>query len=65
MRCLSCNTIMNDFEATRKGVNTNDYMDLCDRCFGYIEDEVDVIEREDLDTEDGMSLDLDVDNDEY
>ena len=65
MRCLSCNTIMNDFEATRKGVNTNDYIDLCDRCFGYIEDEVDVIEREDLDTEDGMSLDLDVDNDEY
>ncbi len=40
MRCLSCNRRLNDKEATRKYSNSGEYIDLCDRCFGYIADDV-------------------------
>lgn len=40
MRCLSCNCQLNDHEATRKYASTGTFIDLCDRCFGYIEDDV-------------------------
>ena len=33
MRCLSCNTILTDFEATRRYDNTYEYIDLCNSCF--------------------------------
>lgn len=32
MRCLSCNVWLTDFESTRKSVETNDYLDLCNKC---------------------------------
>lgn len=32
MRCLSCNTALNDREATRKSSVTGQYIDLCDDC---------------------------------
>jgi hypothetical protein len=48
MRCLSCNCVLTDFEATRKGVNTGDYIDMCNRCFATISDDIEVLEREDL-----------------
>jgi len=51
MRCLSCNCVLTDFEATRKGANTNNYIDLCNRCFKSIAEDIDVIERSDLQTE--------------
>lgn len=65
MRCLSCNAKLNDFEATRRGAETMEFLDLCDRCFSDIADDIEVIEREDLETEDGVSLDFDVDRTEY
>lgn len=49
MRCVACNCVLTDFEATRKGVNTGEYIDLCNKCFGTIASDIDVIEREDLD----------------
>jgi hypothetical protein len=48
MRCVSCNCVLTDFEATRKGVNTGEYIDMCNRCFATIADDVAVIERDDL-----------------
>jgi hypothetical protein len=52
MRCIACNAVLTDFEATRKGVNTGEYLDMCERCFSTIRDDIEVIERKDL-LEDG------------
>ena len=70
MRCLACNALMSDFEATRKSVNTNEYIDLCNHCYYSISDDVNALERTDLEHEEDMvvtddftdSVDLDVDN---
>ena len=32
MRCLSCNKILNDYEATRK-YEHGEFVDLCNECF--------------------------------
>jgi len=48
MRCLSCNAAMTDFEATRKGVNTGQYIDLCNHCFSTVSDDILTEERGDL-----------------
>lgn len=32
MRCLACNQILSDKEATRRSANTNEFVDLCDPC---------------------------------
>lgn len=39
MRCLSCNVVLSDAEATRK-YTTGEFVDLCDDCYKHIEDEV-------------------------
>ena len=38
MKCLSCDRILTDKEATRRGAITNDFIDLCDHCFNSIPD---------------------------
>lgn len=38
MRCVACNKLLNNREATRKGVNTGEYLDLCDDCFSTVSD---------------------------
>lgn len=71
MRCLSCNVILTDFEATRKSATTNDYLDLCNHCFYHISDDVESLERTDLEHEDGIldddsgvvDMDIDLDTD--
>lgn len=40
MKCLSCDCILSDREATRKSLNTGEFIDLCNNCFSSIEDEV-------------------------
>lgn len=57
MRCLSCNCILSDYEATRKSAHTNMFIDLCNRCYGSIQDDIDVIERPDLEHEDAETDD--------
>ena len=64
MRCLSCNCILSDYEATRKSVHTNMFIDLCNRCYGSIQDDLDVVERPDLEHEDAEDYDDGVDNEE-
>lgn len=62
MRCLSCNAILSDFEATRKSVNTNTYIDMCNRCYYTISDDVLSMERDDLAHEEDEYLDSDHDS---
>lgn len=44
MKCLSCDTILTDIEATRKFEKSGTFVDLCNYCFSTISDEVEVIE---------------------
>jgi hypothetical protein len=46
MRCKACNVNLNDFEATRKYVGRQEYVDLCSTCFATIELDTEI--REDL-----------------
>lgn len=47
MRCLACNTELNDFEATRKD-STGAFLDLCNNCFKASEYEFNTDDRLDL-----------------
>lgn len=40
MRCRACDRRLNDYESTRKSSNTGDYIDLCNRCFATISDDI-------------------------
>ena len=46
MRCLACNIQLNDYEATRKYTDHDEFIDLCNRC--YAESDIDAVGREDL-----------------
>jgi len=49
MRCLACDTNLSDFESTRKHHETGEFIDLCNKCFSTIQNDVtDIQEREDL-----------------
>lgn len=48
MKCLSCDIILTNFEATRKYKSTGEYMELCNKCFAPIQSQVPVIIRRDL-----------------
>ena len=40
MKCLACDVILSDREATRKSSVTEEYIELCDYCFRYIKNDV-------------------------
>lgn len=46
MRCVACNRILNDFEATRRHVETGEFADICNTCSEELE--LNLIGREDL-----------------
>ena len=43
-RCIACDKNLSDRESTRKGVNTGEYLDLCDHCFSTVAEEFPYIE---------------------
>ncbi len=51
MRCLSCNCQLTDREATRKYATSGTFIDLCDRCFVDVEEDIPYIEGHDADEE--------------
>lgn len=51
MRCISCDKLLSDFEATRRSVQSNDYVEMCNDCFYFAEDEIATLSREDLRSE--------------
>lgn len=48
MRCVSCNTLLSDYEATRKLALTNQYVDMCNQCFASVSEDLPTLERSDL-----------------
>jgi hypothetical protein len=62
VRCLACNKILNDFEATRKSATTGEYVDLCNHCFHDVEYDIESLEREDLRDEESFDEPLELDN---
>lgn len=51
LRCIACNKNLNDFESTRKSVVTNEYLDLCNSCYHFVQEELPAKERDDLRSE--------------
>lgn len=48
MRCISCDSILNSFESTRRSGKTNEFLDMCSKCLYDVEEEITVIDRLDL-----------------
>lgn len=55
MRCLACNCVLSDFDATVKYASTGEYLGLCYRDRRHIPNDVLLIERADLAKDDGYS----------
>lgn len=47
MHCLSCDALLNDYEATRKYPNGT-FVDLCNSCYKHVKRDFLVFERPDL-----------------
>ena len=54
MRCIACNALLSDYEATRKSELTGEYVDLCNHCYVAVKSDIVTIEREDLATPENM-----------
>jgi hypothetical protein len=63
MRCRCCDKKLSDFEATRKSINTGEYLDMCNKCYNTISNQVLTYERYDLydDEDEDTSEQLDMD----
>ena len=51
MRCISCDKLLTDFESTRRSIQSNDFIELCNDCFYYAADDIATLSREDLRSE--------------
>lgn len=60
MRCVACNVELNDYEATRKDSN-DQYIDLCNHCFGTVGFDFEVTDRLDLIHEADIAYETDED----
>ena len=47
MHCLACNAFLTEFESTRKSTISGEFLDLCNGCYSYVKEEVQVIENQD------------------
>ena len=49
MRCLACNNVLSDYEATRRSSPSKEFLDLCNHCYySGVNEELNSEEREDL-----------------
>jgi hypothetical protein len=48
MRCYCCNKALSDYEATRKSVQTGQFLDMCNKCYGSVSSEILSLDRTDL-----------------
>ncbi len=49
MKCLACDKILTDYEATRKFSGSKEFVDLCNHCFySGVNDDITTTDREDL-----------------
>ena len=61
MRCKACNKVLSDYESKRKGIETKEYIDLCNYCYSTISNDILTDEREDLMTPDAFIEDNSID----
>ena len=54
-RCNCCNVILTPYELAVRSVATNDYMDVCLKCYSFMDD-VEVITKGDITHEVGMDF---------
>jgi len=40
MRCQCCDKNLNDYESTRKSVSTGEYLDMCNKCYSTVSDDL-------------------------
>ena len=40
MRCHCCDKNLNDYESTRKSVSTGEYLDMCNKCYSTVSDDL-------------------------
>lgn len=66
MRCYCCNRLLSDYESTRKSKATGDYLDMCNKCFNTVSDDIesdeislDELEEEELRADDNQWEDFD------
>lgn len=52
MRCYCCNKALSDYESTRRSANTGGFLDMCNKCYGSVSDDILALERTDLRHED-------------
>ena len=62
MHCRACDTLLSDFESTRRNANTFEFVDLCNSCFKEVKHIIPVIERKDLVTSVDIDDDLDTES---
>ena len=48
MRCYCCDKALSDFESTRKSVTSGEYLDMCNKCYSTVRDDLVSEERYDL-----------------
>jgi len=48
MKCQACDEILSDFEATRKQMETDEYLELCNQCFNVDDLDILTLDRTDL-----------------
>lgn len=48
MRCYCCDRALSDFESTRKSATTGEFLDMCNKCYATIKDDLLSEERYDL-----------------
>jgi len=59
MRCKACDKILSDYESTRRSIDSDEFIDLCNNCYSSIRNDIQVSERFDL-----LDLQSEVDNSE-
>lgn len=57
-RCVACDKNLNDYESTRKDLHGN-YLDMCNRCYGEIKEDVLSVERDDLSPTEELESEID------
>ena len=59
MRCKACDKMLSDYESTRRSIDSDEFIDLCNACYSSIRNDIQVSERFDL-----LDVQSEVDNSE-
>jgi RNase P subunit RPR2 len=59
MRCKACDKMLSDYESTRRSIDSDEFIDLCNTCYSSIRNDIQVSERFDL-----LDVQSEIDNSE-